>query len=81
MSKRKYQCRGSSKGSLAGLINSKIGRVGTFYMTYRNNSEWNAKIFRGKVKAGRKNYFVIQDPLTKKLYVLFYRNLDYITFD
>ncbi len=78
MVKRKY-CLDSKKGSIAGFINSKAGKTGTFYMTYKNNSEWNAKIFRGVIKAGRREYFVIQDPTTKQIFVLSYSNLDYFT--
>lgn len=79
MRKKRFRCHKRNKGTVARLINSRVGQLGTFYMTYRGNSEWNAKIFRGTIRAGRSNYFVIQDPTTKQLFILFYRNLDYFT--
>lgn len=57
------------------------GKVGTFYMTYENNSEWNAKIFRGIVEEAGRDHIVISDPQAGKYYLLLMLNLDYVTFD
>lgn len=63
------------------ILRLNLGKIGTFYMTYENNSEWNAKIFKGRVEAAGRDHIIISDPATGKRYVLLMVNLDYITFD
>lgn len=58
-----------------------LGKVATLYMTYENNSEWNAKIFKGVLEAAGRDHIIISDPATGKRYLLLTLNLDYITFD
>lgn len=41
------------------------GKAATFYMTYENNSEWNAKIFKGIIEAAGRDHIVISDPSTE----------------
>lgn len=57
------------------------GKVGTFYMTYENNVEWNAKIFRGVVEEAGRDHIIISDPQEGKYYLLLMINLDYVTFE
>ncbi|WP_424766412.1 spore coat protein GerQ [Paenibacillus sp. sgz302251] len=57
------------------------GKIGTFYMTYENNREWNAKIFKGVVEAAGRDHIIISDPTTGMRYLLLTLNLDYVTFD
>lgn len=57
------------------------GKIGTFYMTYENNREWNAKIFRGVIEAAGRDHIIISDPSTGMRYLLLMLNLDYVTFD
>nr|WP_245946542.1 spore coat protein GerQ [Paenibacillus cellulosilyticus] len=57
------------------------GKVGTFYMTYENNREWNAKIFKGVIEAAGRDHIIISDPTTGMRYLLLMLNLDYVTFD
>ncbi|MDR0267552.1 spore coat protein GerQ [Paenibacillus sp.] len=57
------------------------GKVGTFYMTYENNSQWNAKIFRGRIEAAGRDHIIISDSTTGQRIILLMLNLDYITFD
>jgi len=57
------------------------GKAATFYMTYENNSEWNAKIFKGIIEAAGRDHIVISDPSTGMRYLLLMLNLDYVTFD
>jgi len=63
------------------ILRMNLGKVGTFYMTYENNSEWNAKIFKGVIEAAGRDHIIISDPVTGKRYLLLMLNLDYITFD
>ncbi|OMF28122.1 spore coat protein GerQ [Paenibacillus sp. FSL H8-0548] len=57
------------------------GKMATFYMTYENNREWNAKIFKGVIEAAGRDHIVISDPSTGMRYLLLTLNLDYVTFD
>ncbi|MBB6678269.1 spore coat protein GerQ [Cohnella lubricantis] len=63
------------------ILRMNLGKVGTFYMTYENNSEWNAKIFKGVVEAAGRDHIVLSDPTTGKRFLLLTLNLDYVTFD
>ncbi|MHA6483079.1 spore coat protein GerQ [Paenibacillus sp. strain BS8-2] len=57
------------------------GKLATFYMTYENNSEWNAKIFTGIIEAAGRDHIIISDPATGMRYLLLMLNLDYVTFN
>ncbi len=57
------------------------GKMATVYMTFENNSQWNAKVFKGVVEAAGRDHIIISDPATGMRYVLLMINLDYITFD
>ncbi|MFC4303855.1 spore coat protein GerQ [Cohnella boryungensis] len=63
------------------ILRMNLGKVATLYMTYENNSEWNAKIFKGVLEAAGRDHIIISDPATGKRYLLLMLNLDYITFD
>ncbi|MFX3632094.1 MAG: spore coat protein GerQ [Candidatus Pristimantibacillus sp.] len=57
------------------------GKMASFYMTYENNREWNAKVFRGIIEAAGRDHIIISDPSTGMRYLLLTLNLDYVTFD
>jgi spore germination protein Q len=57
------------------------GKIATFYMTYENNSQWNAKIFRGRIETAGRDHIIISDPQTGKRFLLLMLNLDYVEFD
>jgi spore germination protein Q len=63
------------------ILRLNLGKVGTFYMTYENNSQWNAKIFKGKIEAAGRDHIIISDTKTGMRYLLLMVNLDYVTFD
>ncbi|MCC3377483.1 spore coat protein GerQ [Cohnella sp. REN36] len=63
------------------ILRMNLGKVATIYMTYENNSEWNAKIFKGVLEAAGRDHIIISDPTTGRRYLLLTLNLDYITFD
>lgn len=63
------------------ILRLNLGKIGTFYMTYENNSQWNAKIFKGIVEAAGRDHIIISDPVTGIRTILLMVNLDYITFD
>ncbi|ARK32816.1 spore coat protein GerQ [Halalkalibacter krulwichiae] len=57
------------------------GKAATFYMTYENNNQWNAKIFRGIVEEAGRDHIVVGDFEDQKHYLLLMVNLDYVEFD
>ena len=63
------------------IIRMNRGKMATFYMTYENNREWNAKIFRGVIEAAGRDHIIISDPSTGMRYLLLTLNLDYVTFE
>ena len=63
------------------ILRLNLGKVGTFYMTFENNSEWNAKIFKGVIEAAGRDHIIISDQATGQRILLLMVNLDYVTFD
>lgn len=63
------------------ILRMNRGKMATFYMTYENNREWNAKIFHGVIEAAGRDHIIISDPSTGMRYLLLTLNLDYVTFD
>ncbi len=63
------------------ILRANLGKVATIYMTFENNSQWNAKVFKGVLEAAGRDHIIISDPQTGRRYVLLMVNLDYITFD
>jgi len=56
------------------------GKQATIYMTFENNDEWNAKVFKGIIEAAGRDHIIISDPDTGRRYLLLMVYLDYITF-
>ncbi|ATH93626.1 spore coat protein [Bacillus glycinifermentans] len=57
------------------------GKVATVYMTFENNPQWNAKVFRGEIEAAGRDHIILSDRKTGTRYLLLMVYLDYITFD
>lgn len=57
------------------------GKIGTFYYTYENNDQWNARIYRGRIETAGRDHIIISDPQTGKRYLLLMVNLDWAEFD
>lgn len=57
------------------------GKIATFYLTFENNSQWNAKIVRGRVETAGRDHIIVSDPQTGKRYLLQMVNLDWVEFD
>ncbi|ASA21757.1 spore coat protein GerQ [Paenibacillus donghaensis] len=58
-----------------------LGKVGTFYYTYENNKDWNAKVYKGVLEAAGRDHIIISDPVTGQRTVLLMIYFDYATFD
>lgn len=63
------------------ILRLNLGKIATIYMTFENNSQWNAKVFKGKLEAAGRDHIIISDVETGRRYLLLMVNLDYITFD
>lgn len=63
------------------ILRLNLGKVATIYMTFENNEQWNAKVFRGVLEAAGRDHIVIRDPETGIHYLLLMVNLDYVTFE
>lgn len=57
------------------------GKMGTFYFTYENNNQWNAKVYKGIVEAAGRDHIILSDPQTGTRYLLLMVNFDYATFE
>jgi spore germination protein Q len=63
------------------ILRLNLGKHVTIYMTFENNTQWNAKIFKGRLEAAGRDHIIISDPKTGIRYLLLMVNLDYVTFD
>ena len=72
---------GVEESYIENILRLNRGKMATFYMTYENNREWNAKIFRGIIEAAGRDHIIISDPSTGMRYLLLSLNLDYVTFE
>jgi spore germination protein Q len=72
---------GGELSYIENILRMNLGKTGTFYMTYENNSQWNAKIFKGVLEAAGRDHIIISDPSTGMRILLLMVNLDYATFD
>lgn len=57
------------------------GKEVTVYMTFEENKEWNAKVFKGRIEAAGRDHIILSDPETGKRYLLLMIYLDYVVFD
>jgi spore germination protein Q len=62
------------------ILRLNLGKIATIYMTFENNSQWNAKVFTGRLEAAGRDHIIISDPQSGLRYLLLMVNLDYITF-
>ena len=63
------------------ILRLNLGKVVTVYQTFENNTQWNAKIFRGVLEAAGRDHIILSDPQTGRRYLLLMINTDYITAD
>ncbi|AYC28777.1 spore coat protein GerQ [Paenisporosarcina cavernae] len=57
------------------------GKIATIYLTFENNTEWNAKIVKGVIEAAGRDHVIVSEPKTGKRYLIPLIYLDYVTFD
>ncbi|WP_156324026.1 spore coat protein GerQ [Bacillus sp. JCM 19034] len=57
------------------------GKVASFHMTYENNNEWNARVFRGIVEEAGRDHIIVSEVDGSNYYILLMVNLDFVEFD
>lgn len=57
------------------------GKLVTVYATFENNTEWNAKVFKGIIEAAGRDHLILSDPQTGGRVLLPMVYLDYVTFE
>ncbi|GAF64374.1 spore coat protein GerQ [Alkalihalobacillus trypoxylicola] len=57
------------------------GKIASFYMTFENNSEWNARVFRGRLEEAGRDHIIVSNPENGEYYLLLMVTLDYVVFD
>jgi spore germination protein Q len=57
------------------------GKLATVYLTFENNTQWNAKVVKGIIEAAGRDHLIISDPQTGMRYLFPMVYLDYVTFD
>ncbi|SMO86525.1 spore coat protein GerQ [Melghirimyces algeriensis] len=63
------------------LLNRNIGKLITFYLTYENNREWNAKVLTGELREVGRDFVLVRDQKTGKDHILMNINIDYYVFE
>lgn len=63
------------------ILRMNLGKSVTLHMTYEQNQQWNAMVFKGRLEAAGRDHIIISEPDTGKRYLLLMVNLDYIVFD
>ncbi|WP_241655858.1 spore coat protein GerQ [Halobacillus litoralis] len=71
----------SEQSYIENILRLNAGKPATVYMTFENNDQWNAKVFKGIIEAAGRDHIILSDPQTGKRYLLLMVYLDYITFD
>ncbi|WP_051744084.1 spore coat protein GerQ [Halobacillus karajensis] len=71
----------SEESYIENILRLNAGKPATVYMTFENNDQWNAKVFKGIIEAAGRDHIILSDPQTGKRYLLLMVYLDYITFD
>ena len=56
------------------------GKLVEVYTTFENNSQWNAKIFKGIIEAAGRDHFILSDPQSGERYLIPMVYLDYVVF-
>ena len=57
------------------------GKLATVYATFENNSQWNAKTWKGLIEAAGRDHLILSDPETGQRLLLPMVYLDYVTFN
>nr|WP_295974913.1 spore coat protein GerQ [uncultured Bacillus sp.] len=57
------------------------GKLVDVYTTFENNTQWNAKVFRGLIEAAGRDHLILSDPQSGVRYLIPMVYLDYVQFE
>ncbi len=57
------------------------GKLVTVYATFENNTQWNAKVFKGIIEAAGRDHLILSDPQTGMRFLIPMIYVDFVTFD
>lgn len=72
--------RRQEQSYIENILRMNKGKLGTFYFTFENNREWNAKIIKGYIETAGRDHVILSDASGKR-YLMLMIYLDYVTFD
>lgn len=56
------------------------GKLVTVFATFENNTQWNAKEFKGIIEAAGRDHVILSDPQTGMRFLIPMVHVDYVTF-
>lgn len=63
------------------LLSRNIGKLIKVYLTFENNTQWNAKTLLGTIREVGRDFLLIRDQKTGKDVILMNINIDYYVFE
>lgn len=72
---------GGEESYIENILRFNRGKIATLYLTYENNTQWNAKIVRGRIETAGRDFIIVSDPQSGRRYILQMVNLDWVEFD
>lgn len=72
--------QGQEQSYIEDILRFNRGKVGKFYMTFPDSSEWRDKVFTGVMEHAGIDNIIVSDPSTGKWYLLLKIYLDYVEF-
>lgn len=70
-----------TKSYMENIFINNRGKVATFYFTFQNNSEWNAKVIKGILIAAGRDYVLIKEVASDHRWLMPTINFDFAVFD
>lgn len=71
----------AEKSYMENIFLANRGKIGTFYFTFQNNKEWNAKVVKGILIASGRDYIIVKEVVSDHRWLLPTLNFDFAVFD
>lgn len=69
------------KSYMENIFVANRGKIATFYFTFQNNKEWNAKVVKGILVASGRDYIIVKEVASDHRWLLPTLNFDFAVFD
>lgn len=63
------------------ILKSNIGRNATIYMSFPDSIEWRDKTFQGTILENGRDYILIKENISNKIYLLWSIYINYVEFE